>query len=126
MKRLIGLILVGLVLAGCGTSVRAGTVVDKHYSPARDWTTQEPTYIYVPVQRTRMSCYTVNKQQRCSTQWYTDMQYTFVGWHTEAHHSDQKWTVTLRDKEGNTGEVQVSQPQFSELSNGSFYDSENK
>lgn len=110
-----------LALTGCGKSVTSGTVIEKRYEAARDWTTQEPTYINVPVTRTRQSCSTVNKQTQCTTQTYTDYQYTFVGWHTEYHHKDQRWVLTLKDSEGDTGEVTVDQTTYDRMERGSQY-----
>lgn len=110
-----------LALTGCGKSVTSGTVIDKRYEAARDWTTQEPTYMTVPVQRVKTSCNTVNKQTKCSTYTTTDYEYRMVGWHTEYHHKDQQWVLTLKDSEGDTGEVTVDQTTYDRMERGSQY-----
>jgi hypothetical protein len=117
VKRALILALCVLSLAACGKSVTSGTVVGKEYVAARDWNERVPTYASVPI--TQTTCSTVNKQTSCRTS--TTMEYRIVGWHNEARHSDQRWEVRLRDKDGNEGTVQVDQATYERLENGSQY-----
>ena len=118
MKKWILLFSVAL-LAACGTRVEAGTIVGKEYVPAKDWTSQEPTYAWIPHTHTSTTC--SGKPLVCRTSTYTTSDYTWIGMHTEYHHDDQKWVLHLKDKDGNPGDVTVPQTVYSEQQIGNWY-----
>lgn len=112
-----------LVLTACGTHVTSGTVVEKKFDPARTWVVQVPDYIYVPVSKTRMSCSynSTTKSQSCTSQVYTDMEMRFVGYHDETRSKPDEWFLVLEDSEGNRGQVEVTQSDYSGYSQGDWY-----
>jgi hypothetical protein len=44
-----------------------------------------------------------------------------VGWHDEARHEDEYWTLTIKDGNDNAGTVRVSKIVYSEKQLGSHY-----
>jgi hypothetical protein len=110
-----------LVLTGCKGPVTAGTVVKKDFVAAHDWTTQDPTYVTIPVTKSRTSCTGSGKTKSCYSSSYTDYVRTFVGWHTSYHHAGDKWTLTLKDSEGDTGVVEVDVLAYNHMEIGSQY-----
>lgn len=113
--------ILALVLTGCGKSVTSGTVIKKDFVAAHDWTTQDPTYVALPVTKSKTSCTGSGKTKSCSSSSYTDYVRTFVGWHTSYHHAADKWTLTLKDKDGDTGVVEVDVLTYNHEEIGSQY-----
>jgi hypothetical protein len=122
IKRFIFALLLMFSLAACGTfGVSEGDVIDKAYHPARDWTEKVADYISVPRTVTSVSCTTVNKTQQCRTSTSTVWDRVFVGWHDEARHENEYWTLTIKDGNNNVGTVRVSKIIYSEKQLGSHY-----
>jgi hypothetical protein len=123
IKRFIVALLLMLSLAACGTfGVSEGDVIDKAYHPARDWTEKVADYISVPRSITEMRCNSDSKgRQTCTSSTRTVWDRVFVGWHDEARHEDEYWTLTIKDGNDNAGTVRVSKIVYSEKQLGSHY-----
>ena len=90
----VGLMLLGLALVGCGSSISAGTVTEKSYSPEYQYMTQQ--------------CAGYNKDGAC-TVWMPI-------WHT----MPESFTLDLRDGEKD-GYVRVSEAEYESYEVGDYY-----
>lgn len=107
MKRLTATaLLTAILLAACG-GITEGTVYEKTYTPARDWTTTEPDYDTRCTTKTRMK--TVNGKTRTET--YQDCQRYQDGWEEVAHHEDECYRVAFREGD-DTSSVCVTKEQY--------------
>ena len=139
LKRLLALIVLGLLVVACGESVRKGVVIAKDYEPAHsemEWVTRYRT-VY------RHECRTVSSynystksyetRQDCGSQPHQE---SYQSWET-VHYPD-KWSLELedckpegtKDKKGRvlsredrckTGWVRVNHRTFNNFNVGDYY-----
>jgi hypothetical protein len=88
-----------LMLAACA-GISSGTVTAKHQEDAYYWT--------------QMICSGYNQQGSCTV------------WVPITHHVDEKWVLSLENKEGDTGDVSVPENVYNTTDIGTIYTVPNK
>lgn len=110
MRKVIAGVVVGLMLAlsACGPSVTAGTVVDKN-SAEQEITEQQ--------------CDTEYKTKKVNgkTKRVKDKDCEEVG----TGEFETAYTLTLKNEDGETGDVEVSEDEFNSVDEGDHFDSDN-
>lgn len=108
MRKIIGLIAVLsvlLVLTACGEKVESGEVIDKQFVAAHQTTEYNQVYL-------GNICSGSGTSQICTPN------YTYIPY--QQHHPDA-WFLKLKNQEGKTGKVQVSEGLFNQAKLGYLY-----
>lgn len=96
MKRFKGGVIAGIVLLLTACSgISSGTVIEKHYEGPYTYSTQQ--------------CAGYNANGGCTV------------WIPIFHHVDEQWVVTLENKEGDKGTVEVEKKDYDSIEIGTIY-----